>query len=222
MAQWQRDGLLVNRSNDRSCNRGMIHYTIYLISPDCPRPSLVLMQNRSLKHQIHEIQRRTISCFQLQQFFDDTYPGNFISADNFVFRYSIIHSFIHTHNSSHLTIPEGGLDEWSLLGIEPPNLQSHVDLAPVLTMLPAPRTVTAYCYYHYYTTSTNNISSTTLLLLLPPTSSPSTSPLPEASVVQQQCAGLLANRSIHRSCARGMIHNKFISFARVVSGPVQP
>ena len=42
----------------------------------------------------------------------------------------------------------------------------------------------------------------------------------EASVVQWQHAGLLANRSSDRSCSRGMIHIKIHLFAQVVSGPV--
>ena len=45
------DGLLVNRSTDRSCTRGMIYNQIYLISPGCPRSSIVLqVQNRGLTH----------------------------------------------------------------------------------------------------------------------------------------------------------------------------
>ena len=33
---------LVNRLSDRSCTGGMIHNTIYLISPGCPRLSVIL------------------------------------------------------------------------------------------------------------------------------------------------------------------------------------
>ena len=45
-------GLLVNRSSDRSCIRGMFQNKIYLISPCCLRPSIALtVQNHGLKHQ---------------------------------------------------------------------------------------------------------------------------------------------------------------------------
>ena len=38
----QRDGLQVNKSNNRSCIRVMIHTKIHLISPGCPWPSITL------------------------------------------------------------------------------------------------------------------------------------------------------------------------------------
>ena len=37
--QWLRAGLLVNRSRDGFGTRGMIHNTIHLVSPGCPRTS---------------------------------------------------------------------------------------------------------------------------------------------------------------------------------------
>ena len=48
VAQRWHDGLMVHRSSNRSCTRGMIH----LIIPGCLQPSIALLvQNRGLKHQ---------------------------------------------------------------------------------------------------------------------------------------------------------------------------
>ena len=40
MVQWQRTGLLVNRSSDRSCTRGMIHNKIHLASLGWPKTTI--------------------------------------------------------------------------------------------------------------------------------------------------------------------------------------
>ena len=43
--------VLVNRSSDRSCIRGIIHNTIHLTSLGCPGPIIALqLQNCGLKH----------------------------------------------------------------------------------------------------------------------------------------------------------------------------
>ena len=41
VVQWYRAGLLISRSRDRPCTRGMIH-KIHPISPGCPSPNLAL------------------------------------------------------------------------------------------------------------------------------------------------------------------------------------
>ena len=57
VVQWQRAGLLANRSNDRSCSRGMIHNQFPFIRPGCLRPSTALtVQNRGLKHPLFLLQ----------------------------------------------------------------------------------------------------------------------------------------------------------------------
>ena len=55
VVQWQRTGLLVNRSSGRSCSRGMIHNKIHLISPGCPRPNTALQSRIVALNSIHFI-----------------------------------------------------------------------------------------------------------------------------------------------------------------------
>ena len=50
--QWQCAGLLINRSSDRSCTRGMIHNEIFSYKPRLsPAQYSLTVQNRGLKHQ---------------------------------------------------------------------------------------------------------------------------------------------------------------------------